>query len=261
MTSSDTRTELDELMADQALGLLELSDYERLLELLADHPEVDPGEMEHTAAALALALVPDEPMPETTRRRLQQRLTAGVEPTEAVDPAPAEVATGMSRGWMGRLGWYAAAASLVIAVVGWWPREAGHVSPAQPSLASVEEAPDAIELEWQPTDDPAADGAGGRLVWSDRRQQGYMSFLGLAPNDPAESQYQLWIFDAEREDYPVDGGVFNIPEDAEGEVIVPIRAKLPVFDPSLFAVTVERPGGVVVSDRSRITVVAEPPGE
>ena len=88
-----------------------------------------------------------------------------------------------------------------------------------------------------------------------------MRFAGLAANDPADSQYQLWIFDAERDErHPVDGGVFDIPRDG-GETIVPIRAKLPVGQPALFAVTVERPGGVVVSDRQRIAVVARPDQE
>ena len=40
------------------------------------------------------------------------------------------------------------------------------------------------------------------------------------------------------------------------EVIVPIRASLPVGAPLAFAVTIERPGGVVVSDRSRVVVIA-----
>ena len=36
---------------------------------------------------------------------------------------------------------------------------------------------------------------------------------------------------------------------ATGDIVVPIRAKLRVFEPSLFAITVEKPGGVVVSRR------------
>ena len=41
-----------------------------------------------------------------------------------------------------------------------------------------------------------------------------------------------------------------------GEVIVPITAKLRVDDATLFAVTVEPPGGVVVSKREHIVVTA-----
>ena len=84
-----------------------------------------------------------------------------------------------------------------------------------------------------------------------------MRFANLAPNDPKLSQYQLWIFDKQRDEkYPVDGGVFDVT--ATGEVIVAISAKLPVGDAVLFAVTVEAPGGVVVSKRERIVVTAAP---
>jgi len=40
-------------------------------------------------------------------------------------------------------------------------------------------------------------------------------------------------------------------------VLVPIEAKLRVQKPTLFAVTVEKPGGVVVSDQKRIALVAK----
>ena len=48
--------------------------------------------------------------------------------------------------------------------------------------------------------------------------------------------------------------VFDVT--STGEVIVPINPKLHVTDATLFAVTVERPGGVVVSMRERIVVTA-----
>ena len=68
------------------------------------------------------------------------------------------------------------------------------------------------------------------------------------------SQYQLWIFDARRDErYPVDGGVFDAAADT-AEVIVPIDAKIEVGTPVLFAVTVEKPGGVAVSNRKRIVL-------
>jgi hypothetical protein len=99
----------------------------------------------------------------------------------------------------------------------------------------------------------------GDVVWSDARQEGYLRFRGLPANDPKRYQYQLWIFDAGRDErFPVDGGVFDIARvTADGDVIVPIRAKLPVGRPGLFAVTRERPGGVVVSDRKEIACLAK----
>ena len=85
-----------------------------------------------------------------------------------------------------------------------------------------------------------------------------MRFVGLAAHDPTKTQYQLWIFDKDRDDkYPVDGGVFDAGPN--GEVIIKISPKLHVDEPVLFAVTVEASGGVVVSKRERIVVTAAPP--
>jgi anti-sigma-K factor RskA len=109
-------------------------------------------------------------------------------------------------------------------------------------------------IAWSATQDPAARAATGDVVWSESRQQGFLRIRGLAANDPKATQYQLWIFDARRDAaHPVDGGVFDV---VDGEVVVPIRAAIRVFEPKLFAVTVERPGGVVVSKRERIVLTA-----
>ncbi len=135
------------------------------------------------------------------------------------------------------------------------------VAKLPPSLARKEllaSAGDVKTLAWTATTDPFATGAAGDVVWSPSKQEGYMRFTGLATNDPAKLQYQLWIFDKDRDDkFPVDGGVFDVGPD--GEVVVKISPKLRVNEPVLFAVTVEAPGGVVVSKRERIVVTAAPP--
>jgi hypothetical protein len=111
--------------------------------------------------------------------------------------------------------------------------------------------------DWSATKDPAGKAATGEVVWNKEQQRGTMRFRGLAKNDPKVAQYQLWIFDKTRDDkFPVDGGVFDVDSET-GDVIVPIRATLPVATPTLFAVTLEKPGGVVVSKRERIVVTAK----
>ncbi len=123
----------------------------------------------------------------------------------------------------------------------------------------LDSAADAVTIAWTPTEDPTAAGASGDVVWSPEQQRGFMRFTGLAVNDASQYQYQLWIFDAERDDrYPVDGGVFDV--NASGEVVVEIDAKLPVAEAALFAITVEAPGGVVVSSRERIALLAQAGG-
>ncbi len=113
-----------------------------------------------------------------------------------------------------------------------------------------------LQRNWAPAGDPAGREVTGDVVWDARTQSGYLRFVGLRRNDPSGEQYQLWIFDGRRDDrYPIDGGVFDVRTVGE-DVIVPIRAALPVGSPRAFAVTIERPGGVVVSDRSRVVVIA-----
>ncbi|MFT3694562.1 MAG: anti-sigma factor [Kofleriaceae bacterium] len=128
-------------------------------------------------------------------------------------------------------------------------------TPAEERNALLASASDAQTIAWTVTQDAAAKGASGDVVWSAAQQKGFMRFVGLAVNDPKQFQYQLWIFDKTRDQaFPVDGGVFDVG--ANGEVIVAINPKLHVDDLALFAVTVEKPGGVVVSKRERIVVTA-----
>ena len=83
-----------------------------------------------------------------------------------------------------------------------------------------------------------------------------MRFKGLPVNDKTKESYQLWIFDeTQDEKTPIDGGIFDV--NSNGELIVPVTAKLNVRKPKLFAVTVEKAGGVVVSKREKIPVLAK----
>jgi Anti-sigma-K factor rskA len=172
----------------------------------------------------------------------------------------------------GGYGWFAAAACLVLAIFGWErsppslspvavvaPAPVAPPPPAQPAppTAAEERAAllaktDTLKIPLGPTKDPTAAGVTGDVVWDPVTQRGFLHFAGLAPNDPAIHQYQIWIFDAGRDKrYPVDGGVFDVPANA-GEVVIPIRASLMVRKPAAFAVTVEKPGGVVVSGREHV---------
>ncbi len=167
--------------------------------------------------------------------------------------------------------WLVAAAAVVLAAASWArkPAEIVTVTPPAPADAapvvtgaSQREAllalPGTARVDWKTTKDEAGSQASGDVVWHAGVQKGVMRFAGLAPNDSKRSQYQLWIFDETRgEEPPIDGGVFDIGP--SGELLVPFAAKLPVGKAKLFAVTVEKPGGVVVSKRERIVVTATPP--
>jgi hypothetical protein len=178
----------------------------------------------------------------------------------------------------GTYGWLAAAACLVLAVFGWMrspaPPEAPAVAVLPPTIISAPAPPpppvpptpaqeraallaksDSIKVTLGATKDPASKGVSGDVVWDPVTQKGFMHFVGLAANDPAVKQYQLWIFDAARDQrYPIDGGVFDVPADAS-EVVIPFNASLPVSKAAAFAVTVEKPGGVVVSARQHVVAL------
>jgi hypothetical protein len=176
----------------------------------------------------------------------------------------------------GSYGWLAAAACLVLAIFGWErspsppvvpvaevpappPVIAAPTPPAPPTPAEERAAllakSDSLKIPLAATKDPAAAGLTGDVVWDPATQRGFLHFAGLAANDPAVHQYQIWIFDAGRDKrYPVDGGVFDVPANA-AEVVIPIRATLMVRKPAAFAVTVEKPGGVVVSGREHVVAL------
>ena len=172
-------------------------------------------------------------------------------------------------------GWLAAAACLVLAVFGWMrsPVEAptAQIPPPPPVVAPVEQPvvpptpaqeraallakAGSIKITLGATKDPGSAGMSGDVVWDPQSQRGYMHFTGLVANDPSVHQYQIWIFDSTRDKrYPVDGGVFDVPAGIN-EVVIPIRATLMVRNPAAFAVTVEKPGGTVVSGREHIVAL------
>ena len=250
---------LEELLIDRATGDLSPEDEAVLRELLKQHPEAELQLHELVAGEVAAALVAQSGDDTRLPADLFER---GVTDGEAELGSPAASrgpAIGRPRPWMAGAGWIAAAA----AAVGWFlalDRAAPVVDRVEePTLAEVREGlieRAAAMLTWTATEDLSAVAASGDVVWSDTEQAGVMRIAGLDANDPTISQYQLWIFDEARdESFPVDGGVFDIPA-GETEVLVPIRAAVPVTRATLFAVTVERPGGVVVSDRERIVLLA-----
>lgn len=250
---------IEELLLDRTTGDLSPDGEAELSELLRRHPTIDAEAYDRLAGEVAASLASSgasDPLPDGLFRRLLEDGEAfvGQEPRASVD----ELAR--RRPWVAWSGWVAAAA----AAVGWFvalDRAAPIVEPvAEPTVADVREGlvnRSADLLSWTATEDPSAEAAGGDVVWSDVEQAGVMRIAGLEANDPTVSQYQLWIFDEARDErFPVDGGVFDIPADG-ADVLVPIRAAVPVTKATLFAVTVERPGGVVVSDRERIVLVAQ----
>lgn len=231
----------------------------------------DAGSPAERAAGELLAAMAREAEPAATLpASLMERIVAAGE-IEVTRPAPvttpsrpqlvreSSASAPAARGWQTLTPWLIAAA----AVVAWFVVPNPRLGPSRPqpgaAVAALRDSllndPALVRVAWAPSTDPAGTGASGEVLWSPARQRGILRFAGLAPNDPRLAQYQLWIVDGDRDArYPVDGGVFDVS--ASGEVLVPVTARLPVSRPTLFAVTLEKPGGVVVSTRERLVLAA-----
>ena len=92
------------------------------------------------------------------------------------------------------------------------------------------------------------EGISGNIIWSDEGQKGFIKLTGMPMNDPTQNQYQVWIVDPLNHEQPVDGGVFDVTQ-TDQSVIIPINPKLPISRAVGFAITLEQPGGVVVSSQ------------
>ncbi|MEE4184184.1 MAG: anti-sigma factor [Gammaproteobacteria bacterium] len=256
---------IENLLVDQAICGLDADQERELLALTDNRIEAEQLAFMQTAALVQLGMLDlersnPEPraggaMPMHLRKRILAAARPGRAAAEVVPiggrqqsaaAAPAAAGTAATAGGLGfrDLGWGLAAA-LAVALVLVRGEPGGNTAEAGIS-AQLAAAPDLVTVPWQPTDNPAFAAVSGEVQWSDSQQAGLMTLRGLPANNPTEAQYQLWIIDPERSPQPVDGGVFDIPQGA-AETTVRIDAKLRVDEPTTFAITLEQPGGVVVS--------------
>ncbi len=202
-----------------------------------------------------------ESLPEHLRQAIRVRASQELMTTPVVSLAEASTFPASSLRGSNYLPWFVSAACLMIAVLTWiTSRPTERVLPDVARLRAelIAANQGLVQAKWTAGPTPS-EGATGDVVWSAVQQQGFMLFRGLPVNIPTKEQYQLWIFAKNQSDKtPIDGGVFDIT--STGEVIIPINAKLYVQDAFMFAITIEKPGGVVVSSRERLPLLAKVEG-
>lgn len=252
---------LQDLLADQAVFGL---DEQELNELNAAFPEwQDEDSFDLTASALSLTNLEIEEMPTYLQTKILNDAEKFFVPKEEELQKTFEFEPKKTN-WHW-LGWAVASfACLALAFTLFFPRTIQ--SPTPPQVKKETNAEKLSQLlasnqklykaNWSAGNMKDLKNVSGDVVWSDEKQEGFMRFKNLPANDKAKECYQLWIFDETQDDKtPIDGGVFDI--DANGEIVIPIDAKLKVKNPKMFAVTVEKAGGVVVSKREKIPVLAK----
>lgn len=272
-----------DLLCDRAVFGLSEDEAKELAALsIGASGDMDAHTYELTAAAIALAKTDIDAMPaqlESKLLRAADEYFAAARSNavhESIHDQPTQnfkwVEPKTSRSLFDWFGWAVAAAACV-ALVGTIFYNQGRIADLEAQVIRLTPAPvvpetlaqkrdrlkaEAADLKlakWEKGNVPDTETVTGEVVWSDAKQQGYLTFRGLPVNDANKETYQLWMFeDAKLEDFPKDGGVFNVT--AEGEVIIPIDAKLRTIDPKAFAVTIEKPGGVVRSEREKIALLA-----
>jgi anti-sigma-K factor RskA len=257
---------LDEVLADEAAAALSDADRREFEPLLR---AASPAEREAYLRAAALVQVTclhgDTGSVRRMPDRLRQRLAEQGQSIVARQSAPAVADIGAARerrraaaapaapaeaaprpGRAATFGGWAVAACLALALAANLLGPATGVGEADPARARAALLADAatVTLPWSGGDERYA-GVSGDVVWNDATQSGFLRLVGMPVNEPGKAQYQLWIIDPDRDTHPVDGGVFDVG--SSGEVIIPVQARLAVDRPTTFAITLEKPGGVVVS--------------
>ena len=274
--SEDKKEIMLDLLCKQAVYGLDEQETLQLEQLGYDDAENESIDL--TVASLGLiGLETKQEMP----THLQSKILAKAESFFAVqgDAAPALPVrefvvnkTMVAKPWFAWLGWAAAAAACVaLAITIFMPRTGTEIAGGKVAPAPTqEEKPDPAIQRQQLIDSSGnllvakigkgtvkeIDNVTGDVVWSDDKQKGYIRIKGLPKNDAVKETYQLWIFeDNQGSKTPIDGGTFDINSD--GEVIIPIDAKLKARNPNMFAITIEKPVGVVVSGREKIAALAK----
>lgn len=265
MSEQDIHDRFEELEAGRILGDLSMEEQQEWKQLSRTLGAGNDISLEMTAAAIEAEFVASEPealpseLADTIRRRMPQFTVDGDQP-----PQPVELPVWKRIYQSPQAAWGLAALLALLLVASFIANKPGigpgtsvekvPVSPMEARDLLVTGADDLIESDFGGTE--SFSGMSGKVVWSDRLQEGYMTLTNLPANDPSINQYQLWMVDPSRDEKPVDGGVFDIPS-GQSTAVIPIRNSLIVKKPQAFVITLEQPGGVVVSKQETVVALAK----
>ncbi|MBA3769496.1 MAG: anti-sigma factor [Blastocatellia bacterium] len=271
--NAEEKEKLLDLLTQRAVYGLSADEQRELDEIQVDKTYRDDASFDLAAAAIALTEIDArEEMPAHLKSRILASANDYFGDTEQ-DEMQKTFAFEPKRSVASWLGWLVAAAACVALAVNifWTRQQAPQVITVGPTPSPTVEKLDPRKdfeamfasagvvkaLVGPPPKAPAELAqVAGDVVWSDAKQAGYIKVKGLPKNDTAKTTYQIWIFDENQDPkHPIDGGTFDVTVD--GEVLIPIDAKIAVRNPKMFAITAEKAGGVVVSDRKRMAALGQ----
>lgn len=281
--SEQEKEKMLELLSDNAVFGLTETELAELAELEKNFPEFSDESLELSAASVGmLNLDTSEPMPAHLRTKIasdaekyfaSRNAEVSVSEPKAEEDFQKTFAFEPKKSVWSWLGWAVAAAACVVLAVNIYTTRQSSTDIAkttptptatpQIKLTATQEreqllasAKDVVQSTWGDLDPKKPQNLQGDVVWSNSAQKGFVRFSNLPVNDKTKETYQVWIFD-ENQKQPIDGGIFDANE--AGEIIIPIDARLKVQKPKMFAVTAEKPGGVVVSPLEKVMAVAKVP--
>jgi Anti-sigma-K factor rskA len=267
-----------ELLSDKAIFGLSEQELADFAEFEKNFPELNDDSLESTAAKIGMInLDTSEQLPAHLRTKIiadadkyfaSRKEFAAPEKPEEFQKTFAFAPKSSILQW---LGWAVAGlACVALAVTLWTTRQNPtdiakntptptitpkiELTPAQEREQLLASAKDAVQTNWSDFNPKEPKNVQGDVVWSNSLQKGFVRFRNLPANDKTKETYQVWIFDKSQKN-PVSGGVFDVGKD--GEIIVPIDSALKIQEPAMVGITVEKPGGVVVSDLKKVMAVAK----
>jgi anti-sigma-K factor RskA len=102
---------------------------------------------------------------------------------------------------------------------------------------------------------PEAKNATGVVIWNPEKQEGKLTFEQLPPQDP-DKDYQIWVVDPKYKN-PVNGGVFGVGKSGTIST-VSFKPDAPVSNAKLFAISLEKKGGVPKAEGPMVLVSKNP---
>jgi anti-sigma-K factor RskA len=246
------REHLEELAALDAIGFADAAERETLRNHLRAHPRDRAVVSQFAATSVALSMIADQVAPPP---QLKDRVLASLPerrpstPRRTVEP----ISEAMPRSEkVVPINWMPWALAACLAVVCGLLVQNNLQLRGDVIALEKQGAVDSLQIAVMSSMLQGAPDARAVCVWNDERQEGLLAVENL-PALAADQDYQLWVIDP-KYPIPVDGGVFNTT--SEGSVRFTFQPGLPVEQANVFAVSLERKGGVPKAEGPMVLISA-----